>query len=504
MATTSLYPLTDKEELRKHYVGKSLNDIPAPAAIFDLSKLKNNCTRMLEACEQLDFGWRAHIKTHKSYHVSATIYVPADLFRQTTELTRLQVGPTGPVNIIVSTLIEAENILPLLLEYKEHGRAVNLLYSFPISPTSNSTIQRLSVLAKGLGPHGLSLMIDHPAQIPAIQAIRTHSGNAPDLFLKIDMGGHRAGVEPGSAVCNSLISSLLSLHSAGEIHLLGLYSHAGQSYSSTSRASALDFLRQEFEALLLVSISITSHPDSGVLSPEMPLVLSVGATPTTTSVRNLLIPDLETPAEEAKEIAALRATLKTIRDLGCKVEIHAGVYPTLDVQQLATHSLPTSGPHAMLTWSDLAFTVLAEVSSFYPNRGPGGSPEVLVGAGCIALGREPCKAYSGWGIVSPWGLPGAQTPTVGPEEYQGWIVTKASQEHGTLGWMGKWEGSGGGKTDALSDGSKEGIKIGARIRIWPNHACITGVGFGWYFVVDSTREGKEDEIIDVWPRWRGW
>jgi D-serine deaminase-like pyridoxal phosphate-dependent protein len=160
----------------------------------------------------------------------------------------------------------------------------------------------------------------------------------------------------------------------------------------------------------------------------------------------------------------------------------------------------------MLGWNNLAFTVLAEISSFYPGRGPGGSPEVLVGAGCIALGREPCKAYEGWGIVSPWNRPGEEMPMVGPKGYKGWIVQRVSQEHGVLGWMGEWEdeASGEGEGDDVSDGAKEGMKIGERIRIWPNHACIAGVSFGWYYIVDGNREGKEDEIIDVWPRWRGW
>jgi hypothetical protein len=65
MATTSLYPLPTKEELQKRFVGKSLNDVEGPAAVLDISKLKNNCLRMLEAVDSLDFGWRAHIKTHK-------------------------------------------------------------------------------------------------------------------------------------------------------------------------------------------------------------------------------------------------------------------------------------------------------------------------------------------------------------------------------------------------------------------------------------------------------
>jgi D-serine deaminase-like pyridoxal phosphate-dependent protein len=65
MATTSYYPLSTKEDLLKHFVGKSLKDIAGPAAVLDLGKLKSNCNRMLEAVDTLKFGWRAHIKTHK-------------------------------------------------------------------------------------------------------------------------------------------------------------------------------------------------------------------------------------------------------------------------------------------------------------------------------------------------------------------------------------------------------------------------------------------------------
>ena len=111
--------------------------------------------------------------------------------------------------------------------------------------------------------------------------------------------------------------------------------------------------------------------------------------------------------------------------------------------------------------------------------------------------------------MSPWNRQDTTFPTTLPEEYEGWIVSRISQEHGVLGWMGKWEGSdvivaNESKEDALSDGSKEGMKIGDKIRIWPNHACIAGVGFDWYLIIDSTKVGREDEIIDVWQRWRGW
>ena len=68
MATTSYFPIADKEALKKEFVGKSIKDVATPAAVLDLSKMKANCTRMLEASAKLDFGWRAHIKTHKVLH----------------------------------------------------------------------------------------------------------------------------------------------------------------------------------------------------------------------------------------------------------------------------------------------------------------------------------------------------------------------------------------------------------------------------------------------------
>jgi len=464
MAITSFYPLAEKKALQKQFVGKSLKDVATPAAVLDLTKIKNNCNRMLAAVKSLEFGWRAHIKTHK-----------------TTELTKLQVGEHGPVNIIVSTIAEAEHVTPLLLEYKSGGRAVNMLYAFPVTPAA---VHRLSSINQALGTKGLSLMIDNAAQISSIEAIYSISGIRPQVFIKIDMGGKRAGVPPQTNEAAHLIDSILSLEATGDCELLGLYAHAGQSYSAQNPTTSLDYLRQEFEALLVTAILIHS------ISPNHLLVLSVGATPTTTSVRNLLIDDSTAPEEEQKAIAALKATIAEIRTQGSSIEFHAGVYPVLDLQQLATHALPQS----FLAWDDLALTIIAEIASLYPGRGQNGSSEALVGSGSLALGREPCKAYSGWGILTPWNRPGAPTPSVGPEEHVGWRVGRISQEHGILVWGGD---DGGGGSMAGAEESK--LEVGQKVRIWPNHACIAGAGFGWYLIVDGG-----DEIVDVWPRWRGW
>jgi D-serine deaminase-like pyridoxal phosphate-dependent protein len=334
-------------------------------------------------------------------------------------------------------------------------------------------------------------MVDHVSQLPSVSALFEESKVPPSVFLKIDMGGHRAGVEPLSASCKDLITALLALSTSSTpiCHFLGLYSHAGQSYASNSSAAAMDYLRQELDALVVTAKAVHAAAPSPIPSP---LLLSVGATPSATSMRNLLLADTDVPDAEAKAAAALRATFSTIADIGCEVEVHAGVYPTLDIQQLATHALPMDGPNAMLTWNKLALTVVAEVASLYPGRGKHGTPEALIGAGCFALGREPCKAYSGWGMLTPWNRPGVAMPDSAAEAFKGWTVGRISQEHGIL----TFNGSPGGVDEKL--------EVGQKVRIWPNHACITSGNYAFYLVVDEGRVGKEDEIVDVWVRCRGW
>lgn len=136
----------------------------------------------------------------------------------------------------------------------------------------------------------------------------------------------------------------------------------------------------------------------------------------------------------------------------------------------------------------------------YPGRGVDGTTEALIAAGNLALGREPVadkgevpgKAYNAWGFVMPWGK--IKNPPLGPnfpDQHDGWQVGRISQEHGILTWTGKKE-------------DEAPLEVGDKIRIWPNHSCITGACYDYYLIVDSRNEGKEDEVVDVWPRWRGW
>jgi D-serine ammonia-lyase len=338
----------------------------------------------------------------------------------------------------------------------------------------------LARLSGKLGDGAVSVFVDHPQQLKYVSALAEASGNKPLVFLKVDMGTHRAGVIPGSDLCNETVEALLEGERQGQLVFHGLYAHAGQSYEARTDWKGLDLLHEEVASLAevagLVQARCSGHP----------LNLSVGATPTVASLQH---PNL---SEAAPELMKLISELK---DKGYGIEVHAGVYPTLDLQQLATHARDDR----FMTAQDIGISILADVVSLYPGRGPNGTTEALINAGTLGLAREPVadmgavpgRDYKSWGIVMPWGVdnvvPGKEFPAV----HGGWQVMRTSQEHGILGWVGRKE-------------EEVPLEIGQRVRIWPNHSCITGAGHDHYLVVDSRKHGQEDEIIDIWPRWRGW
>lgn len=301
------------------------------------------------------------------------------------------------------------------------------------------------------------------------------------MIPSVDVGDHREGVAADSA---QLADIAYSLSATRRVRLAGLYTHASVSYHSNSPEEALQYMLKELQGLERGAISfLKSSGASTSTDPQASKVaLSLGATPTATSIQNLL--------QDAEGYAQYRNTLIKINQ-SFAVEMHAGVYPVMDMQQMATRARPkqsTSNPsQTMLSYADLGFRILVEVASLYPDRTE--KPEALIAAGSIVLGREPCKSYPGWGVVTPWkSQSGAHYD---PEASRtGWIVGRISQEHGVLTWEGPPDQMGP-------------LHIGQKLLVWPNHACIAGVNFGWYLVVDSDKS-DQDQIQDVWLRWRGW
>lgn len=285
------------------------------------------------------------------------------------------------------------------------------------------------------------------------------------------MGTHRAGVEVSSPVFKTLIEHIKSaeLETTGKVFLEGFYCHAGHSYSVTNTQAALELLSEEIEAGM-AALRLAKSEFGASTTSTRNWTISIGATPTAM-----------TAAAMAVDSEIKRVFAEKTGDLGrdrCRVEIHAGVYTMLDLQQLSTHVMP---PPYELTVKDIAISILAEVVSVYSGRGVDGRDEALVAVGTVGLGREPGKEWSGWGAVSNWYMASSK----GIVEESGWIVGRISQEHGILTEKEKGKG--------------EKLTVGQKVKIWPQHACIAGSGHGWYFVVD-----KKDIVQDVWVRWRGW
>ena len=352
-----------------------------------------------------------------------------------------------------------------------------VLYGIPLPP---SQVHRLGLLGKRLGPSSISVLVDHPSQLSSGNAFKQIAGFPLQYLVKVDTGYHRAGVSYNTNAFEELVKDIAQIEEKGLGILAGFYSHAGHSYSVNSSEEALQLLTEEIKGL--EEATIAAEAVLGSQSPHR-YTLSVGASPTVLSIENLAVTTVNSRTDELRElISRVQGTHL--------IELHAGVYPLLDLQQLATKASPSavsnaqSSPH-IKSLDDVALSILVEVASVYDHRNP---PEALVAAGTLALGREPCKSYDGWGVVSDWELEHNNS-----SGGSGWKIGRISQEHSILTPHGDHQ-------------TKQAqLHVGQRLRIWPNHACVASAGFSWYLVIDSDLpDDRHNEIVDVWVRSRGW
>lgn len=156
-------------------------------------------------------------------------------------------------------------------------------------------------------------------------------------------------------------------------------------------------------------------------------------------------------------------TARHAEDLAGITEMRAGVYMFGDLFQAG---LETHGA------DDIALTVLASVIG----RRPG---QVLVDAGGLALSKDRSTQATprDYGFGLPLDM--AARPTYGNA-----IVAKAYQEHGVI---------------EVDPAHPIELPVGGKLRIAPNHTCMTAAAHDRYFVVDGGQE-----VAAVWDRVNGW
>ncbi|KAJ5819451.1 hypothetical protein N7474_005042 [Penicillium riverlandense] len=446
--------LPSQLDLTQFYCGKNIADVPKPAAVLDRAIIRRHCERMKRTIRALNVGFRAHVKTHK-----------------TSELSWMQLDKTSDeANFMASTPLEIEMLVPMLKDVRGNHR-VNVLYGVPLVP---SHVERLAKIALELGKESLSVLIDHPDQLPYLQEFASITGFPACVFVKVDTGYHRAGLPPLALNKNGLLEKLAAAEGAGNANLLGLYSHSSLSYAATTAEKAMAYLIceiKECEAAL--------NRWQYLLPKNRQLVISVGATPQVVCSENLL--QGRVSSAKAKELMSLlTSSCSTGTANKARIELHAGVYTVLDMQQISTNARNYAGELE----DEIALSVVAEVCSVY-NDGEREKPEALVAAGTLALGREPCGNYPGWGILSSWRGGDVTGSAAGDRLF----VARISQEHAIVLWQKEAQ-------------RKIPLEIGQAVKIFPNHACITAAFYSWYFIVDSETDPNASTIVDVWVRAR--
>jgi len=147
-------------------------------------------------------------------------------------------------------------------------------------------------------------------------------------------------------------------------------------------------------------------------------------------------------------------------------EVRAGVYMFGDLFQAEI------GSHGV---EDIALTVLTSVIGRRPQEN-----RILLDAGALALSKDRSTAQTahdaGFGLV--WDLAGGAT-------LGRCVVERAYQEHGVV------------TSDRPLPFAE--LPVGTKLRVAPNHACLTAAAYDRYYVIDGG-----DEIVAEYDRINGW
>jgi D-serine deaminase-like pyridoxal phosphate-dependent protein len=359
--------------------------------------------------------------------------------------------------------------------------AVKVIYGVPVSP---SQVERTANIARILGRRGgiIRLVVQHASQIPLLQQISRLAGYPVYVYIHVDVDDEPCGVHPGSQAFQDLFSQVERIVlQEGPISFVGPGFYCHQEHG--------EFVLDPKELLRPLNKQL-----SGLLggSPVQNLRFSINATAAILHISELLTGEPEDDKREATE--ALRATLTAISQADSFVEVHDGDYTLMDLNALARKEVLGLGKASSRDLQSVALTILTEVCCIYTRREEGGfvteeddRGEALVSLGSSTLGPEPSRLYVGYGLVSHWNLAPELWDFI--DGFSSFHVSRVTPECSVLKWDGPPE-------------LVPQLQSGQRLRVYPNDAAKASQEFGWYFVINSSKVGREDEIVDIFVRWR--
>jgi D-serine deaminase-like pyridoxal phosphate-dependent protein len=321
---------------------EDLQTLKTPSLVLDVERVRSNAQRISQIAKTNDVRLRPHIKTHKCI-----------------ELAQIQTAGHGGA-LTASTLAEVR-------AFSKHGFD-DITYAVPIEPGKFD--EAIEIAGSGVQLNLITDSLDIP---PLLNKSLQETGIKMNVFLKVDCGYHRCGVEPPSAEAFQIPRLIAN---ASNLNFAGILTHAGHSYNARSEEEITAIARHERDSMTQLAAQLQSD---GI---EVPIV-SIGSTPTITRIDHLQGID----------------------------EIRPGNYIFFDAAQAAFGSCD---------FEDCALTVLAAVIHIDRSR-----KKVILDAGAIALSKDrgavELDSTCGYGRVLD--LAGKET---------GWRLESLSQEHGAF------------------------------------------------------------------------
>jgi len=286
----------------------------------------------------------------------------------------------------------------------------------------------------------LRVTVDSAAAAAALGRAARAAGAVVHAWLEVDSGHGRSGVDPRSA---EAVAVARALAAEGGVAFDGLLTHAGQSYRAATRAERAAVAEAERATMVALAARLGRE--------GVPVAaVSVGSTP----------------------------AMSAVERLDGVSEVRPGNYAFHDFMQVAS---------GVCAPEDCAVTVLASVVSHQA-----GADHVVVDAGALALSKDPGPhdpaLARGLGPV----MVGLTGHALDPELE----VTAVSQEHGMVGTKGVGGRVWGVSLTPYTPHPTPSLDVGEKLRILPNHSCLTAAMFDRYHVV------RGEDVVDEWAIWR--
>ena len=220
---------------RSGLIGKPCADIDTPALVIDLDAMKRNLVRMSEFAKKHGIRWRPHAKMHKSVML-AKIQIKA-----------------GAVGVCVQKTAEAEIMVT--------GGVLDVFISNQvIAPAKLARVAALSQQLTALGGQ-LAIAVDSHAGVQrlaeAMSDARTRNGVASviDVFVEIDVGQGRCGVEPGPAA----LSLALEIRKHPALRFAGLQAYHGKAQHLRSAQARRNAIAEAISAVVMTRTLLESR-----------------------------------------------------------------------------------------------------------------------------------------------------------------------------------------------------------------------------------------------------